>query len=52
MFNGNNGPGNSNIFGELDDPLTLSWSLFEKSGAPEFYLLYKNLFRADPPKKD
>ena len=34
-------------FGAPIDPMGLSWGLFEESGNPGFYLLYKNLFNLD-----
>lgn len=41
-----------NGFGAPVDPMGLSWDLFEESGNPGFYLLYKNLFHLEDAEYD
>ncbi len=42
-----NGDWFNNGMGSGIDPLGLSWGMFETSGNPAYYLLYKDLFEAD-----
>lgn len=44
MFDDINGMNAGDSFGAPVDPLMLSWGLFEGSGNPGFYMLYRDLF--------
>lgn len=32
--------------GKIFDPLSISWWLFENTGNPEYYMLYRDFFEA------
>ena len=39
-------------FGAPVDPMLLSWDLFEESGNPGFYMLYKNMYHLEDTEYD
>jgi hypothetical protein len=50
MFKDVNGLMSGDGFGEPFDPAMISWGLFENSGNPCYYLLYKDLLESEEDK--
>lgn len=50
MFKDVNGLMSGDGFGEPFDPAMISWGLFENSGNPCYYLLYRDLLESEEDK--